>query len=287
MTQAHDTDRLINAFLAEGPVELADRSYEAVRDTIERTHQRQVIGGWSVSDVSSSARLALVAAAVVIAFVAGVGIVSRPEVGGARPPIESPSPSVSPSPIPLPADSEALKAGTYELAPGFPVALTFDVPVGWSECSQHVVEQAVCAAGDNPALSGASVSFLIVENVVADPCVARGLDPPVGPSVDDLAAAIAGLKGFDASTPVAITVDGHDGKELVVVAPDSSSCDLSTWLTANRTNGVGVGEINRLRIVDVDGVRVMIAAAWFPVGQSLDQPPEIKAIFESVRFPRR
>jgi hypothetical protein len=290
MTQPRDVDRLISAFLAEGPVELADRSYEAVRDSIERTGQRRAIGGWRFPVLRPAARFVLVAVAIVLAFVVGVDVTELPGVGQPRA-VESPSLSLSPSPSPsspisLPVDGGALEPGTYELASGFPVLLTVDVPADWAACSESVVEQEVCPASDTPALANASVSFLIVENVVADRCVDKGLVPPIGPTVDDLASAIAGLKGFETTTPVAITVDGHAGKELVVVAPDSSSCDsLFTWMTANRTNGVGLREINRLRIVDVDGIRVLIAAAWFPLDQSRDQPPELKAVFESVRFP--
>jgi hypothetical protein len=300
MTQPREADRLITAFLAEGPVELADRSYEAVRDSIERTRQRSVIETWRFPVPSSSARLVLVASAFLMAFVAGIDLLGTRDTGSQGRPIASPSPSVSPSPSPsaspsLSASSSPLalpdggdiQAGTYQLAAGFPVLLTVDVPNQWAACSSSVVEQAVCPVTDTPALSNASLSFLIIENVVAEPCVDEGLVPQVGPTVDDLASAIAGLDGFEATAPVAIAVDGHPGKELVVVAPDSASCDsLFTWMTANRTNGVGLREINRLRIVDVDGVRVLIAAAWFPLDQSRDQPPELKAVFESVRFPR-
>jgi hypothetical protein len=293
MTEPGDTNRLISAFLAEGPVELPDRSYDAVRDMIERTRQRWVIGAWTFPVVSPEVRLLLVAVAIVLAFVAGADFTELPGVGQ-HPGFESPSPSVSPSPslsppsspMPLPVSGGGLQTGTYQLASGFPVLLTVDVPAQWAACSESVVEQEVCPAADIPALSNASLSFLIVENVVADPCVDKGLIPAVGPTVEDLASAIAGLEGFEATAPVAIAVDGHSGKELVVVAPDSASCDpLFTWMTANRTNGVGLREINRLRIVNVDGVRVLIAAAWFPVNQSREQPAELKAVFESVRFP--
>src|SRR4029453_11560099 len=100
-------------------------------------------------------------------------------------------------------------------------------------------------------LQNAPVSFLIVENVVADPCVNQGLDPPVGGTVDDLAAAIAGLPGFVAPTPADLTGDGDVGKKITFTAAAESACDsLYTWATANRTNGVGPGEVNRLNIVD-------------------------------------
>jgi hypothetical protein len=283
---------VIAAFLSEGPVELADRSYEAVRDRIERTRQRRVIGLWSLPGLAGSARVVLIVGAILIAFVAGFDFVSGP-ARGERPPVgspsQSPSQSTSPSPrTPLLPNSWGtdLQPGTYRLGSGFPVPLTFDVPSGWSACSLGIVEQGVCAP-PAAALQNAGVSFLIVQDVVADPCVNQGLDPPVGGTVDDLAAAIAGLPGFVATTPADVTVDGYVGKQITVTAPAESACDsLYTWATANRTNGVGPGEVNRLNIVDVDGARVLIAADWFPTGQSPVEPPELRRVFESVRFPR-
>jgi hypothetical protein len=287
MSDSRDIDRVITAFLSEGPVQLADRSYEAVRDRIERTRQRSVIGVWSVPALSGSARVVLVAGAVLIAVVAGYDFVGGPP-GHERPPVASPSQSTSPSPrTPLLPNSWGtdLQPGTYQLGSGFPVPLTFEVPSGWGACSLGIVEQGVCTPPATTAPT-ASVTFLIVNNVVADPCKNQGLNPPVGGTVDDLAAAIAGLQGFVATTPADVTVDGYLGKEIIVTAPADPQCELFTWATANRTNGVGPGEVNRLNIVDVDGARVVIVAAWFPTAESPVEPPELRRVFGSVRFPR-
>ena len=64
MTSMHDPDRLIRAFLDEGQTELPARTYDAVRDHIERTRQRVVIGPWREPDMSNIARIAVAAAAV-------------------------------------------------------------------------------------------------------------------------------------------------------------------------------------------------------------------------------
>ena len=280
MTESRDADRVIAAFLSEGPIELADRSYEAVRDRIERTRQRRAFGVWGTRRLAGSGRVVLVAGVVLIAL--GLGFEFVGGRAGSEPPVGSPAPS--PRTLPLPSSfGTDLQRGTYRLASGFPVTLTVDVPTGWSACSLSPVEQGVCAPSAAAALT--SVSFLIVTNVVADPCSNQGLNPPVGGTVDDLAAAIGGLQGFVTTTPADVTVDGYLGKEIIVTAPAHPSCDLFTWATVNRTNGVGPGEVNRLKIVDVDGVRVVIAAAWHPAGQSLDEPAELTRIFESVRFP--
>ena len=93
------------------------------------------------------------------------------------------------------------------------------------------------------------------------------------------------MPGFHATTPIDVTVDGHPGTELTVAAPTGSPCDLLTWMGRDRTNGVGPGEVNRLRIVDVDGVRVLIAAPFHPAAGAPDIPTDVKQVFESVRFP--
>ena len=96
----------------------------------------------------------------------------------------------------------------------------------------------------------------------SDQETAELLDPPVGPSVDDLVTAISNLEGYEATPPEDITVSGFSGKEFTLTAP-ADGCG-ATWATADRTTGMGAGEVNLLRIIDVDGVRVMISLAHHP-----------------------
>jgi len=104
--------------------------------------------------------------------------------------------------------------------------------------------------------------------VVADPCGSGELlDPPIGPTVDDLVSAIANLAGFGTTTPLDIKVDGFDGKQFTVTAPDVPDCGL-TWAAGERINGMGPGEANVVRILDVNGVRVVITGAYDPVKAS-------------------
>ena len=145
----------------------------------------------------------------------------------------------------------------------------FEPPAEWIACSPAPVEQAVChlSSPTDESIPAEAVTFQIVENVVADPCGdqenAELLDPPVGPSVDDLVTAISSLQGYEATDPVDITVSGFSGKEFTLTAPDTEGCG-ATWATADRTTGMGPGEVNLLRILDVDGVRVMISGAYHP-----------------------
>ena len=180
-----------------------------------------------------------------------------------QPPASAP---VNPRLMPVAGD---LTVGSYSLG-GFPVGITFDIPVfeppaEWFSCSESAVEQSACHRTTPSTI--VAVAFQIVDNVVADPCAGRKtpalLDPPVGPAVDDLVTAISSLRGYQATAPVDITVSGFHGIEFTLTAPNRDGCG-STWATAERTTGMGAGEINLLRIIDVDGVRVMISGAYRP-----------------------
>ena len=71
MNTRRDPDRLIHAFLMEGATELADEVYVTVRDRIEHTRQRAVIGSWREPDVNRYLKIALAVAAVVVVAVVG------------------------------------------------------------------------------------------------------------------------------------------------------------------------------------------------------------------------
>lgn len=353
MTLSNDFDRQIAAFLADGPIELPDRSFDSVRTEIERTRQRGSFLRWRVPAMSDSARLLTTAVVVVVAFVGFSVLGSRANLGTAPTPVpcatpaaaqsaaasveptEAPAPSASeseppaapsgepsaqgsaepcpsptlpPAPIATPTpggtpeaiasasrslppssdsqvldhQSRPLAAGTYSLGAAFPVAATLEVPDGWFNCPVNPLEPGVCTGQGSPA-DPAGVSIVPIENIVADPCVDVGLDPPVGRTIAEVVAAIRDLEGFESTEPVDITVGGRPAMEFTLTAPPSPSCQLFTWSSAIRTNIVGAKEINRLRVVDVDGAPILIAGVWSPAE---DPPPaELIDVFESVRFP--
>jgi hypothetical protein len=179
-------------------------------------------------------------------------------------------------------------AGSYTLSQ-FPAGITFEIPAfeapaTWFACSPSSVEQAVCYESTPDAV--VAVTFQIVDNVVADPCsdqeTAELLDPRVGPSVDDLVTAISSLEGYEATAPVDITVDGFQGKEFTLTAPETEGCG-ATWATAQRTTGMGPGEINLLRILDVDGTRILISGAYNPETPEADHDILVQ-VMDSVQI---
>jgi hypothetical protein len=64
MTAPRNPDDLIRAFLGEGETDLPDRAFDAVRADIHQTRQRVVIGPWREPDMSTFARVAIAAIAV-------------------------------------------------------------------------------------------------------------------------------------------------------------------------------------------------------------------------------
>ena len=266
----HDLHHLLDAWMDLGPSAAPVRVAEAARLEARSTRQAATLAGWTPPRLPflnvAALQVALVAVVVIAGALLGYRYFAGSSVGG--PGIEDPLPSSSASsstpPIPLTFSEDSLPPGRYTLAGSFPVELTVDLPAGWSSCSIGVMEQGVCRspAQDEFAMG---ITFLVIENVVADPCNGSDLqEPPVGPTVEDLVDAVSSLEGFETTPAEDATVGGYRAKRLMVTAPDEPGCALFTWATPDRTNGVGQSEINDLHIVDVDGVRIFISAAYFP-----------------------
>lgn len=283
-------DQLLDAWMDLGPTVAPARVAEAVRLESRSTRQAATLRGWPPRRfpvMSTTVRYALAAAVVAVAALLGYVYLAGPNVGGPGPDVPSPSVAVSPeaSAAALPPFERQLDAGRYTLSDEIPVGVTFDLPSGWRSCSPDASELSVCRVAGRDA-AGIGVAFMFIENVAADPCNGADLlDPPVGPSVDELVTAISNLDGLQVSAPEDVTVDGFNAKRLTVTAPDQFRCEsLSTWATATRTNGVGVGENNLLHVVDVDGVRILIASAYFEEQVTAEDFNAVEQLIASIDF---
>jgi hypothetical protein len=291
MSTDRDTKRIVRSWLRTDERESADRVLDAVLDRLDTTPQRRAIR-WPARrfpEMNNSAKLALAAAAVVVAAFLGLRFLvpGDPSVGGDPDATATSSPTTTPNLIPLSVE-RPLDAGRYWLGPDFPVELSFELAEGWISCSAGNLEQGVCPADrgtfEGPP-RGAGVVFQIVDNVVTDPCDLTSLpDPPIGPSVDDLVTAISSLPGFDVTPTEDVSVDGFDGKRFTVTAPEDPGCDLRVWATTTRTNGVGPGEANLLYVIDVDGERVMIASPYFPSGVTSEDLSAAADVIASIQI---
>lgn len=176
-----------------------------------------------------------------------------------------------------------LAAGAYSVEAPFPVNLTFEVP-------HQVALWAYTYAGSqvNVNTGAGEISFEIIEQVHRDPCADGRDDPRLGPSVDDLVRALAILEGygFEVSPVTDTMVAGFHGKQLTMTAPAAlpAGCDgFQTWRTSTRQNGVGPGEVADVRVVNVDGVRLLINIAHRPTLSDADRA-DLEAIVDSIQI---
>jgi hypothetical protein len=187
-----------------------------------------------------------------------------------------------------------LEAGlTYRLAVAGPHRLVVTVPAeGWFSIDTWFLGK------DEVGDEGYDITLLPyqVANVYADPChwKGNGLVPAVGPSVDDLAAALVEQAGPAAVAPTDVTLDGYAGKQVELTIPDdidTGSCDEGDYGRWSPTGDPGFygpftygkGQRDTVNIVDVDGARWVIDANYTP-GNSAASLAELEQLVASVRF---
>jgi hypothetical protein len=154
------------------------------------------------------------------------------------------------------------------------VDVTFAVPAGWNYNGWYV-------ANANWSLG---VFFDIVANIYTDSCPSVLVDPPIGPTVDDLASAWANLPGFNATAASDITVDGFHGKQIEFTVPDYNEtlCSYGDFKLLEAEGGgaywaQGPNQHHQLSILDVNGTRLVIAATDFP-----DTSPQDRAVIDEI-----
>jgi hypothetical protein len=301
MSTDRDVARSVRSWLREDRHEDADRVLDSVLDLLDTTQQRRA--GWLARRLpfmnSTTLRYGIAAAVVVAAVVLGITVLGRPkdDVG---PPGPTSSQAASPSAIAsirlmsewgTIEDGAVMAPGTYLLDYPFPVRLALTVPVGWQIWHVDFLTAGLLVdTGSGPG-SGYGLFFLAPgDKLYADPCdrTAGMLDPVPGPSVDDLAAALASLPGMTASTPIDIDLDGHAGMLIELTAPaDVASCPAGAatlWDFPGQDDyPMALGEQLPIRILDVNGVRLVIGATDYPgtsayeLGQGETLDPEAHA----------
>jgi len=306
MTAPRDPDRLIHAFLDEGPDELPYPVYDAVRDRIEQTRQRAVIGSWRTPDVNRLLKIGLAAAAVVVIAVVGFQYLDGSNTGGpgvTETPQPTASPAVTPEPSaavipPLPEGT--LTAGTYRLRPSSSETMTIDATVpdgGWSGGPPNAIGGPV---GESNGPNGLAVAFFKAQTINSDPCHwdkdGSGSAPPegdiqVGPTVDDLAEALAASSAYDSTTPVEVTLGGFSGKRLdLQISPDPDGCDNfegeeNQYFVFGGPEGgqfaQGGANTWQVTIVDVEGTRLIAVLIAYEETSAADLSAA-QGILESV-----
>jgi hypothetical protein len=273
-----DFDQILDAFLDLGPETAPDRVGAAARHETRETRQTVLPRwwpSWRFPIMNSTVRNGFGAVAVIVIALAGINYLTPGGLGGPGP-TASPTSEPSPTPattvppaaacVPLNPDVGSLAVGRYcvDVGDRFPVEITFDIPnVGWAP---------YVPANDHAALINGfawGLAFMEVDNVYADPCHPEAglLDPPVGPTVDDLVAALQAQTRFDVSDDREVTIGGYSGRQIEISATDDAADCMgiaSTWgITASghATDGGMVPTPERpvsLWVGDVDGTRLVM-----------------------------
>ena len=216
-------------------------------------------------------------------------------------PTTSPAGVQSPSPSPLPLPTGSLVPGTtYQITDPCcvgPAGIFLSAPAGWWTFDPIFIGKNVL--GD-PALYDILLGAGLAGNVYTGGCQWHGtaLDPPVGPTVDDLATALVAQGAPGTAAPADVTIGGHPGKKVELSMPadvDIATCDqqdgypvFGLWSHPNAPSAAfpvtyGNGQRNTVYIVDVDGTRQVIYTMYLP-GTSAANLAELEQILASIRF---
>jgi hypothetical protein len=222
-----------------------------------------------------------------------------------------PSPAASdPSPGPAIRDImqiegfEPLEPGTYsidpDLDPSTPLRVVYEIPFeAW--------EQWIGAAKFSDA-GHVGMSITTVSNLVTHGCRDHSwADPPVGPSVDDLAAGLVDLAPFRVTSPPEdVSIYGYRGTHMELTVPKDqpfegegddgffvgcTDASLKSWVAAIDLGDpgdafygyTGPGYTEEFWILDVEGTRLMIAAERSP-GSPSEDLEELREILDSIRI---
>jgi hypothetical protein len=288
MSTDRDTTRIVRSWLKSDQHESADRVLDSVLDQLDTTPQRRA--WWParrLPGMNQAMRIALASAAVVVVALIGITLFRGPGIGS-DPIAPTPSPSAAPSPVALPGAGTLLLPGSYLIGDPFPVHVTVDLGENWGVWGSVAPDVAAVYQETPDVPDGRGFIVVLVDNLYSDPCdQASGLmDPPLGPTVDDLASALANQPSTDASEPIDVTIDGYSGKYLeYTMTGITEECPggLVRWPSSQGPRQALDGEHDQVWILDVERVRLVIDAFSFR-GTPAAAMTELRQIVESMQI---
>jgi len=293
MTVARDPERVLRNLIEEGPTQLSERSYHAIRSEIDHTRQRVVLGPWRAPLMTNFTRIAIAAVAALAVAAVAFNMLPRDNIAG---PINSPgqtpttvpaTPVAPPTPTPAPSISDVLEtndttrelpAGAYRAGDPFELPLSFVVPGGFSVRDFQPGDVGLNSfSSSNAGNEAANVDFVLVNAVYEDPChTATGNPPPTaGPGLDDLITAISNQTGFTAGPVTDVVIGGATGKTFELtndIDTDTDTCTGGpmlwqwTYPTASGESlwGTNGGTTERIWVLNVNGRTLLASVMTFP-----------------------
>ena len=224
----------------------------------------------------------VVASLVVVAILAGCTTVgpTTPASPAATPGPPDPTPSPAPTEVaqPLPT-ADSLEPGRYFLEfNGYRYLFTVADP-GWSSS----VEAAGVFQGPDSELAifwpGGDIPTLYRRS-----CEWTGTEFDPGPSVDDLADALASLEDLETTEPADVTVSGYAGKRVALTVPKDvnfTTCDEGDFHRDPGRHYQAPGQTDEIYILDLDGERQTIVVSHTP-GTSTDIAEQLEEMLVSL-----
>ena len=295
MNDERSFERTARAWLEPGANQAPDRAIQAVLLAIETTPQERDLGiPWRLPTMNTPVRVGM-AAVIGLLLLGGAyylfGSGTGPDVGA---PGRTPTSTTLPFPTGTPG--ERVPPGTYALdllaasattGAVVPMRITFTVPDGWLKNRTPTM----LWADDNRRFG-----FFTVDNLYADPCdpsVDKPVrDPPLGPTVADLVAALKTMANLTASAPSEIALSGFSGTQLDLAISGATCSDdyQAIWaspqggpITEDSVWAMSPNERGRVLVLDVDGARVAVVTAN-GTDATESQRAEIQSIVNTVRI---
>ena len=301
MNRSPDVELVLRDYFADDGLTAPDYVLDTVEGRISRQPQRRTWPFQGRTNVTTQFKLIAGLAAALIVAVVGWNLLPRSEGSGGSPTPSSTattttSPTATVAAVPPLPEGVVSAAGTYRLhplasAPSLSVDAT--VPAGWIGGPSCCLGGPV---GESNGPAGIGLAFMAADSIFSDPChwdvdgsgPGQPGDIEVGPSVDELATALAANAAYEATTPTDVTIGGFAGKRVDVQLP-SGECDTLDgngvyFVFGGREGHVyaqGDGSNWQVSIVDVDGTR-LIAALFSYAGTSAADLSAGQAIIDSL-----
>jgi hypothetical protein len=198
-------------------------------------------------------------------------------------PTSSTSPTTSSSTSVTPSGEE-VTFGPFGASPAVTVAAA--VPDGWDNDVDFGAISGPDQVGAGKS-TRVAVLFFTTDSLFSDPChwdvagtgAAEKGDVEVGPSADDLVAAVGENTFYTSTDPTPVTIDGYSGQEIEIQLPDDSfsDCDVESGDTSGNAYLFpisvfvqGPANIWHLNVLDVDGTRLVAAVLSYPESSQAD-----------------
>jgi hypothetical protein len=294
-----DVTRIVRSWMDEGVTQLPDRVLDAVLDQLPATPQRRTSWlAWRFPLMNNTVRIALAAAAVVVVALIGIQLFEGANVGGPGPsPSPSESPTVEPTATPVPTAAALPPAGPMAVGrhsmtlAGVPLSIALST-TGWTSNGEFGIDKGSFQLGTPDSAGFILWPASAADNTYADPCKGTPLDPPAGPSVAELAAAVSTVPGTDlVSGPSAVTVGGYPAQHVVITVPEDIGCapeQFYLWYDADPSGELGryataLSSTIYVWIIDVDGTIVWIDGETYATSGP-EAAQEVQQIVDSIQF---